>query len=286
MEIYLPNASSLYVVATRAQQQYVEEYLKQVDQVERQVRITTRFIQTTHDPQQILGIDHSGMQPSLSLSDMSTAVNLNRLSSVKAPGNAILSVSDLTMQLNALATDSNSQLVNSPDVTTANNREVYFSVGSEEPFLESNTTNLGTGLGSAQAKVAYRRIGTTVNVTPTIFDGEGGAPTIRLFVQVEVAKLTGFRTINDVAVPVVASEKYLYTVFVPSGHTLAFGGFSGLEESKTEKSVPGVSKVPVLGWLFKHRDSRTSQKNLIAYITPTIIQPSDFTREAGAVTAK
>ena len=275
--IYLPNTRDLYVVGTRSQISYVEEYLKQIDKVEKQVRIVARFVQTTRDPRQIIGIDPSKFQPNVSLSGMSTEVNLNKLSSLSMPSNAILSVSDLSLQLNALSSNSDSKLVNNPDVTTTNNREVYMSVGSEEPFLESNTTNLGTGLGSSQAKIAYRRIGTTVNVTPTIFDGEDGKESIRLFVQVEVAKLTGFRSINGVAIPVVASEKYLYTVFVPNGYTLAFGGFSGLEESSATNAVPGISKVPVVGWFFKSRDKRVSQKNLIAYITPTIIEAKDYT---------
>jgi general secretion pathway protein D len=161
-------------------------------------------------------------------------------------------------------------------VVVANNREAYFSVGDEEPFVSSNSISPGAldgGFGSTQAHVAIRRIGTSVNLVPTLFPGEEGAvPRIRIAVRIEVGVLKGFRKLNTVDVPVVSSQKYEYTVYLKAGETLAFGGLSGMVESDSVRKLPLAGDVPVLGALFRSREKRASQRNLVAYLTASVVE--------------
>lgn len=274
--LYLPDVNALYVSATSEQHSRVAEYLSLVDQPVRQVRIEARFFETTHDPKLVLGIDPSGYQPGIGISGIQTQIDMGRFRATPFPDKVLLEADALRLQINALQSDERSRLVNNPTVVVANNREAYFSVGDEEPFVSSNSQSTGImdgGFGSTQAHVAIRRIGTSVNLVPSVFLGdEGGSPRIRLAVRIEVGVLKGFRKINTVDVPVVSSQKYEYTVFLRAGETLAFGGLAGVSESDIVRKVPLAGDVPLLGGVFRSRDKRTSQRNLVAYLTASIVE--------------
>jgi len=274
--LYLPDANTLYVTATRRQHEHVAEYLRVVDMPVKQIRIEARFFETTQDPKFVLGIDPSGYQPNIGLSNINTTVDLGRLGATSYPGKVLLSADNLRFQIQALQTDERSKLMNNPTVVVANNREAYFSVGDEEPFVSSNNYNPGMadgGFGSTQAQVAVRRIGTSVNLVPTYFPGANGETArIRLAVRIEVGVLKGFRRLNTVDVPVVSSQKYEYTVYLRVGETLAFGGMSGLMESESLKKVPLAGDVPVLGGLFRSKGRQSSQRNLVAYLTASLVE--------------
>lgn len=275
--LYLPDVNALFVTASADQHVRVGEYLRLVDQPVQQIRIEARFFETFHEPKLVLGLNPSGAQPGLSLSQLSTKLNLERLGSTPYPDKVLLSLDDLRVQVHALSSDDRSRLVNNPSVVVANNREAYFSVGDEEPFVSSNSINAGIvdgGLGTNQAHVAIRRIGTSVNLVPSLFPGEAGAPArIRLAVRIEIGVLKGFRKINTIEVPVVSSQKYEYTVFVDDGGTLAFGGMAGLAEGEKVSKVPVLGDIPVLGYAFKSRDRNKSQRHLLAYITASVLKP-------------
>lgn len=285
--LYLPDSNALYVTATRSQHQHVEEYLRVVDRPVKQIRIEARFFETTHDPKLVLGMDPTGYQPNITLSNLASQWDLNKLGSLRMPDKALLGADSLRFQIQALSTDDRSKLVNNPTVVVANNREAYFSVGDEEPFVSSNSINNGAsdgGFGTTQAQVTIRRIGTSVNIVPSYFEGgEGESPRIRLSVRIEVGVLKGFRRLNSVDVPVVTSQKYEYTVFVRPGETLAFGGLSGSAESESLRKVPVAGDIPVLGHVFKSRSKQSLQRNLVAYLSASLVEETSATRVSSGV---
>ncbi|PTY05197.1 hypothetical protein DB347_17160 [Opitutaceae bacterium EW11] len=278
--LYLPKTNALYVVCYRSQHDLVAEYVKQADQPPVQIRIEARFFATTSDPQTILGIDYGEAQPKLTLSDAQSGtdnrINLQRLTDKRWPPQAILSSSALSLQLNALEKDEKSEKIENPFVVTTSNHEALFSVGQEEPFLESSTLSPGAvdgGLGSTTNRISVKRIGTAVNVVPTYFRGAPGEkPKIRLIVKMELGRLSGFRQVtSNVLYPIVDSQKYQFTATVEEGQALAFGGLTGLSNSKNESSIPVLGRVPVLGALFRHSNQKGQQRNLIGYIIPSIV---------------
>lgn len=152
--------------------------------------------------------------------------------------------------------------------------EVYFSVGDEEPFVSSNNIYPGVpngGFGATTASISIRRIGTSVNVVPTLFAGDQGRPRIRLVVRIEIGALKGFREINAISVPVVSSQKYEYTTYVDDNQALAFGGLSGLGETAGVTKVPLAGDLPVVGYLFKSKSRELHQRNLVAYIIARVV---------------
>ena len=282
--LYLPKTNALYVVCYRSQHEHVAEYLRQVDQPPVQIRIEARFFSTSSDPESILGIDYSNAQPGLSLSDANAIsggnqISLEKLTNKRWPPQAILSSSALSLQMNALEKDSKSEKIENPFVVTTSNHEALFSVGQEEPFLDSSTLSPGAldgGLGSTTNRISVKRIGTAVNVVPTYFKGGAGEKAkIRLVMKLEMGRLSGFRQVTpQVLYPIVDSQKFQFTATVEEGQALAFGGLTGLSSSSDDSRVPVLGKIPVLGALFRHTDKKGEQQNLLGYIIPTIVHES------------
>lgn len=279
--LYLPKTNALYVVCYRSQHEHVAEYVKQADQPPVQIRIEARFFATSSDPQKILGIDFSDAQPKISLSDRNVvpnenSISLQRLTDKRWPPQAILSSSALSLQLNALERDAKSEKIENPFLVTTSNHEALFSVGQEEPFLDSSTLSPGAvdgGLGSTTNRISVKRIGTAVNVVPTYFKGGAGEkPKIRLVVKMELGRLSGFRQVTQqVSYPIVDSQKYEFTATIEEGQALAFGGLTGLSSAKNDTRVPGLGRIPVLGALFRHTDQTKQQRNMIGYIIPSVV---------------
>jgi type II secretory pathway component GspD/PulD (secretin) len=291
--IYLPNTNSLYVVCYRSQHEHVAEYVRQVDQPPVQIRIEARFFATGRDPQRLFGVDYSMAQPTLTLDDRNLAdrsqIDLQRATDRRWPPQAILSSSALSVQLNALESDTETEKIDNPFVVTTSNHEALFSVGKEEPFLDSSTLSPGAvdgGLGSTTNRISVKRIGTAVNVVPTYFKGQPGEkPKIRLVVKMELGRLEGYRQVTpQVSYPVVDSQKYEFTVTIDEGQALAFGGLTGLLNSKKETRVPVLGRIPVLGGLFRHENDVGQQRNLIGYIIPTVVRAADMAPEVALKT--
>jgi len=282
--IYLPKTNALYVVCYRSQHEHVAEYVRQVDQPPVQIRIEARFFATSSDPETILGIDYANAQPSLALSDANNAlggnqITLQKLTDKRWPPQAILSSSALSLQLNALEKDSKSEKIENPFVVTTSNHEALFSVGTEEPFLDSSTLSPGAvdgGLGSTTNRISVKRVGTAVNVVPTFFKGGPGEKgKIRLVIQMELGRVSGYRQVTpQILYPVVDSQKYSFTATIEEGQALAFGGLTGLSNTTDDSRVPVLGKIPLLGGLFRHTDKKGEQQNLIGYIIPSVIHES------------
>lgn len=271
--LYLSDANSVIVTTTRRGHEQVAEYLKVADRKPVLVHMEARFIETSHSPSLIIGMDPSKFQPGVSVTPMDKlngTVDFGRLSSATAP-KGVLSFDTMAFQLKALQTDDKSKLVNSPSVDVISNREAYFSVGDEEPFVTSSMTTGSSELGSSQTNVSIRRIGTSVNIIPTVFPGVDGGPAhIRMQVRIEVGVLKGFRQIGAVSIPVVTSQKYEYMVYLKDGETLAFGGLASMNVSEGSRKVPIAGDIPLLGYLFKSKNKSATQNMLVAYITARI----------------
>jgi type II secretory pathway component GspD/PulD (secretin) len=65
-------------------------------------------------------------------------------------------------------------------------------------------------------------------------------------------------------------------VLIPSGNTLVMGGLIADNQSKGYTKVPGLGDIPVLGNLFRSSNKTQNKRNLLIFITPTIVENEDF----------
>ena len=280
--LYNSDNNTIYIVATRQQHQWVEGFLAAVDRPQALIGIEVKFFETTKDPSKELGINWSGTLGAggftVAARDMvaspSGTVNgsvLNGTASISAnptPYSAVLTASDVAVTLQAFARDRDTSTVQYPRVLTINNREVVIRSVINQPVLASTSTvTPGVG-GTTTASVSYLPIGTIINVLPKTMSGES----VVLNVAITVSSIVGEQSIEGNAYPIASSRIYNAALQVNSGYTLVVGGLEEAFDRRDRQGIPYLQDMPGLGELFKSRQRQRTKRNLIVFITPTIMK--------------
>jgi hypothetical protein len=159
--------------------------------------------------------------------------------------------------------------VSYPRVLTLNNRSVSMRSVVNFPVLASSSS-VSAGTGTSTSQVAFMPIGTTVNILPKRI----GDCDVLMQTKIVVANVIGEEIIDGNSYPVPSSRVYTSPLKVRSGYTVAIAGLDEATDSRSGTGVPVLSRIPVLGWAFKNRYKDRSRKNLMIFITPSIIMPN------------
>lgn len=188
---------------------------------------------------------------------------------------AVLSASDFELVLSALETQADVDLISNPRIVTANNEPAEIRVVDEYPIpdyeFDTETSQWSiTGFD-------YKDIGVKLQVTPNISsDGY-----ITMEIKPKVSKLIGTIPFSaggaTVNIPYVAVKEASSKLIIKSGDTLAVGGLIDEDKKDVITKIPILGDIPVLGRLFSHKDVDNVKKDIIFFITATIID--DESRE-------
>lgn len=278
--IWNSDSNTLYVVATRQQHDWIKGYLASVDRPQNLIAIEVKFFETTKDPRKQLGLDWSGTLQKgygVKLSNLSATVETNNLlnpsmatgGATVVAGTAVLSADDLAVRLRAFLNDHDISTVSYPRVLTLNNREVVIRSVVNQPVLASSSSvTPGVG-GTTTASVSYLPIGTIINILPKVLSDHS----VMLNVSVTVSSIVGEENIQGNSYPIASSRVYTADLHVDSGYTLAIGGLEEATDERTRNGVPLLKDIPVVGELFKSSDRHRQRKNLMIFITPTMLNP-------------
>ena len=178
--------------------------------------------------------------------------------------------------IQALREYGKTNLLSSPRIATLNNEEAKILVGTNRPYATRRISQ-GTGGSSniEEETVTFIDLGVKLNVTPTI--NEHGFITMKI--KPEVSSQTGeFEIISSGnLIPIVKTTTTETTVMVKDGATILIGGLIEENIRENTKEVPGLSKIPLIGGLFRSKtrgsgDSTNPEKTeLVIFLTPHII---------------
>jgi general secretion pathway protein D len=169
--------------------------------------------------------------------------------------------------IRALEQDADTNVLSTPSVVTLDNQEAQIFVGEEVPFVTGQYTNTGATEGAINPFQTIQRelVGLTLNVTPHINEGDS----VVLDIREEVSSLA--RT--QLAVDLTTTKRELTTsVMVPDGAILILAGLTTDDVVEGQEAVPGLSRIPLLGNLFKYRSSSNVKRNLMLFIRPRILR--------------
>ncbi len=180
---------------------------------------------------------------------------------------AVLTPDAVNVSLQAFLSDKDTTTVQYPRVLTINNREVVIRSVVNQPVLASTSSVTGGGTGTDVASVSYLPIGTIINVLPKTMPDNS----VVLNVAITVSSIIGFFPIEGNSYPIASSRVYNAALQVDSGYTLAVGGIEEAYDQKDKNGVPFLKDIPGVGELFKSRARSQRKRNLIIFITPTVI---------------
>ncbi len=173
--------------------------------------------------------------------------------------------------INAVQTDTKSNILSTPSVLTLDNQEAKILVGQEIPITTGE--KLSNNFDNAFRTVQRENVGIQLEVKPQI--NAGGA--IKLFIRQEVSSIAGPVT-NNGADLILNKREIQTTVTIDDGQIVALGGLLDDNERRTLEKVPLLGDIPGIGQLFRARARARSKTNLMVFIRPTILKTADDSR--------
>ncbi len=183
---------------------------------------------------------------------------------------AILSVPAMSVTMRLLNEDADAEFLAHPRVVTSNNLKATIKITRAQPVPQLNFNEQ-----TAQAVFSGfqdKEFGNTLEVTPSINkDGY-----ISMAVKPEISNKVGDATFAfggaTVTSPVIDKRSLDSNVLIHSGDTLAIGGLLQDEQTKGRTKIPMLGDIPVLGYLFQEKLVQRNKRNLLIFVTPTIIE--------------
>lgn len=155
-----------------------------------------------------------------------------------------------------------------PNITTFDGRAAKILMGDKVPvFTSSSDSNEADN--DATMTVEYKEVGVKLEVLPRINDED--SEIITMTIKPSVSTITQWVESGNNKAPQISERSAETTLRVKSGETILLGGLLKEEEIKNIKQIPFLSKLPILGELFKTRSIDKKDSEIVIAITPTII---------------
>jgi len=162
-------------------------------------------------------------------------------------------------------------ILSTPSLMTLDNAEAKIVVGQNVPFVTGSFAQAaGTTAGAAVnpfQTIERKDVGLTLKVKPQV--SEGG--NIKMDIYQEVSNLA--RTPLSGASDLITNKRSIETkVVVDDGSTIVLGGLIEEQTQDNEQGIPFLSKIPLLGWLFRYKDNTGKKTNLMVFLRPQVLR--------------
>lgn len=185
---------------------------------------------------------------------------------------------ELDVVLKALSRNDKANLLSSPKITTIAGQKANIQITRGVPYLtKAELENIGTSsrpIWHWDYTVEEDEVGITLVVTPSV--GED-SKIISLILEPEVevlaCRLRFSSTFENLGWPVIDRRSTKTTVLVQSGETIVLGGLLSDDDQEIKQKVPILGDIPLLGNLFRHNYTKRIKKNLLIFVTASLINP-------------
>jgi len=299
----LPDKSTNALIITSSPEDFerIKKVIQQLDVPQRQVYVEAVILEIGLDTLREIGVEaqvpiktDSNNEPS---SDVQPAggTNFGGITSFAATGpvgltglavgiikgtfefqgNKFLNVGAL---LRALQSDSDVNILSTPQLLTTDNQKAEIIVGQNIPITTGQSQTTG---GNTITAIERMDVGITLRLVPHIMENNR----VKLDVFQEISTVTDTpQSVEDTFVgPTTNKRSTNTTVIVEDKQTAVLGGLITDNLIVSERKVPFLGDIPFLGWLFKFESKRVEKRNLLIFLTPYIVRNAE---ELNRVTAR
>lgn len=286
--------NSLIIVGSPADYETMKDVIQKLDIRRRQVYVEAAIIEMSLAKQRELGFEFQVPVKSSSLVDNATTVgavggtNFGNIGGAIVNGPAgLVATNGLTVGaikgtftfkgqqflsigalLHALQTDSDVNVLSTPNILTMDNQKAEIMVGQNVPFVTGQAQTAATA-GQIFTQVNRQDVGITLKLTPQITSDDN----VRLDVYQEISDVIQTSGLNaNVVGPTTSKRSASTTVVVKDSQTMVIGGLIRDNVTSATSKVPLLGDIPLLGWLFKSKTTHVEKTNLMIFITPYIIK--------------
>jgi general secretion pathway protein D len=281
IQIVADNATnSLVITAGKADYIVLEDVIKKLDIARRMVYIEALLMEVSTKKDFQLGVqwqagDETGSYEGRDIVSFGASIPPNPITSFQSIptgfslgilGQSItingIEFPTIAAVINAVQTDSDVNILSTPQIMTTDNEEAEIVVADNIPFLTRQDL---TSSDIAYSSYEFKDVGVTLNVTPQINQERF----VRLKISQEVSQVVDQ---DEVGLPTTLKRQVKTTVIVKDGHTIVFGGLIDEILNQGKYQVPCLGSIPGLGWLFKSVARSGDRKNLFLFLTPHIVE--------------
>ncbi len=223
----------------------VRSMIPLLDTIQRQVLVEARLVEISLEALNRLGLTWD--LPSFALS-------LERGASLS------ITSEELGIALEALSTEGSAHILANPKIAAVNATTATFLIGDRIPIMMQQADDLGRVTGFLE----FIEAGISLAITPII--GDDGFVTLEL--TTGVSGITGMTPQN---IPQIRTREVTATVRVQDGQPLVIGGLIQEEDRVTVSGIPLLQKFPLIGELFRRRQSHKVQSETVIFLTPHIV---------------
>src|SRR5205807_886074 len=207
------------------------------------------------------------------LLDPSNLLNFTQIASVATSGANIYLAANNTLAalVKALVDSGNFKVLSRPTVFTTNNKKAIIASGQEIPVPVNTISNatgggiINTGLAQ-QSNIQFKKIALQLEVVPLI----NSEKEVTLDILQKLDSISGTTHIDNNDIPTIATKYIKTTVSAPNCSTIVLGGLIQDEKRRSETGIPILSKIPVVGGLFRTTAKTKTRRELIVLMRPEV----------------
>ena len=173
--------------------------------------------------------------------------------------------------LNAIADDTESNILSTPSILAMDNEPARLFIGQEIPITTGES--LGTNNSNPFRTTSRQEVGIELEITPQINEGAS----VILNIKQGVSGIAG---VAQSGIDIITNKREIETtVLVDNNQIIVLGGLIDEDNQEVISKVPVLGSIPVLGRLFQSSSTSTSTKNLMVFLKPTILTDSDVANQ-------
>ncbi len=292
-----PATNSLIITAPEPVYRQLRAVIDQLDSRRAQVYIESMIVEVTGDNAADFGFQWQGISGKRgdsnivaggtsfdnggNIIDLTVAANAGRT----AAGTALLAIPGgfniglvknlgdglygLSAIARALQSQTNTNIISTPNLITLDNEEAKIIVGSNVPFITGQFTNTGTATTNPFQTVERKDVGITLRIKPQI--GENGV--VRMTLYQESSSLSDKVAPGTTSAgPTTNKRSIESTIVVDDGQIIVLGGLIEDRFSDKVDKVPLLGDIPLLGHLFRSQSRTKTRTNLMVFLRPTVLR--------------
>ncbi|MGC2367724.1 MAG: cohesin domain-containing protein [Candidatus Sulfotelmatobacter sp.] len=198
----------------------------------------------------------------------STGLELNTLGNLNATD---FQVSIGSANLSALMGDTDTKMLQNPQVRALDNQKATLKIGERVPVA---TGSFQPGIGGVginplvNTQFQYLDVGVNIDVTPHVHSDRE----VTLKITMEISSVVGQSSIGGISQPIIGQKKIEHEIRLKDGESSLIGGIMDDSQTRSLAGIPGLAQIPILKYLFGQVTQDKEQDETIFAITPHIIR--------------
>ena len=282
----IPKQNAIIVRGTTDQMVLAQKLLTDIDKPEPEVVIDIAVLQVSRDKIRTLGVNPPTsasivMVPGTGGSTVSgsgsggNTFTLNSFTGLNA-NNFQVSIPGASMT--ALMSDSDTKLIQNPEIRALDNQKATLKIGDRIP-IATGSFGAAAGGGGVSALVntqfQYLDVGVNIDITPHVHSDHE----VTLKMTLEVSSVSGTQSIGGITQPIIGQRRIEHETRLQDGEVNLVAGILEDTETRSLSGYPWLTKIPILKYLFGQENKERQENEIVFAITPHIVRAQEVTDE-------